>query len=180
MICLTKDLLNKGETEYSLRKKVKEGSLFLVEHGVYSDVPIPYIDEAYISKKYPGAIITGLSAFYIYNLTDHIPKKISVATEQHCFPIRREDVSQSYQDSSFFSVGKTTIKHEGNSINIYDKERLLIELIRFKERLSPEIYYEVLNSYRKIKNELDFYKINQYIKSFKNGDSILQKIKEII
>ena len=180
MIYLTKELLEKGETEYSIKKQVATGSLFLVERGVYSDEPTPYINEAYISKKYPYAIFTGLSAFYLYDLTDHIPDAFYLATEQHSFPIRRKDIIQSYQDNSIFSLGKTSLQLDGENISIYDLERLLIELIRLKEKYPPEIYYDVIASYRKIKDKLDFFKINEYAKFFRNGRALLQKIKEVI
>ena len=180
MIYTAKELIELGETEYSIRKKVSSGIFFIVERGIYSTTEVNYVDEVYISKKYPNAIITGLSAFYIYDLTDHIPDCFFLATEQHSFPIRRKDVKQSYQDSSFFEVGLTTKQISSGSIRIYDLERLLIETIRLKEKYPRELYYEVISSFRKIKNKIDYYKLNIYLKSFSNGDSLLQKIKEII
>ena len=72
------------------------------------------------------------------------------------------------------------MKYEDSEITIYDLERMLIETIRLKEKLSPELYYEVVDSFRKNKSKLDFYKINQYAKSFKNGEALLQRIKEVI
>ena len=107
MIYTTKELLELGENEYSIRNKTKNGQLFLLEHGLYSDEPKPSLDESYICKKYPNSIITGLSAFYIYELIDHIPDKFYLATEQHSFPIRREEVIQSYVDRSYFKIGMT-------------------------------------------------------------------------
>lgn len=181
MIYTAKELVEQGETEYSIRKKVSNGSLFIVERGIYStNNENQYIDEVYISKKYPNAIITGLSAFYIYDLTDHIPDYFYLSTEQHSFPIRRKDVKQSYQDSSFFEIGVTAKRIDRGDIRIYDLERLLIETIRLKEKYPRELYYEVINSFRKIKSKIDFYKLNKYLKSFSNGDSLLQKIKEVI
>lgn len=180
MVYKTKDLFENSETEYSIRNKLANGELFMVERGIYSDESDQYIDEIYISKKYTNAIFTNLSAFYIYGLTDQIPDKHYVSTSQHSFPIRRKDVSQSYQDSSFFTVGKTTIDYKGGKINIYDLERLLIELVRLKQKYAPELYYEVLNAFRGKKEQLDFYKINQYVKYFRNGQNLLQRIKEVI
>ena len=181
MIYTTKELLDIGETEYSIRNKLKNGSLKLVERGLYSSNSQDKLNsEVYVSKKYPYAIITGLSAFYIYGLTDYIPDYFYLATEQHSFPIRRSDVKQSYQDESFFEVG-VTIKHlDEGTIRIYDLERLLIELFRLKEKYPREIYYEVVNSFRKIKDRIDFYKVNQYLKSFSKSDYILTRIKETI
>ena len=181
MIYTTKELLELGETEYSIRNRLKTKTLYLLERGIYSDNPLDTADsEVFISKKYPSAIITGLSALYIYDLTDHIPDYHYLATEQHSFPIRRKDVKQSYQHHSFFSIGVTTKHIDGGNIRIYDLERLLIELFRLKEKYPREIFYEALDSFRKIREKLDFYKVNQYLKSFTNGENLLLKIKESI
>lgn len=181
MIYSTKELLQKGETEYSIRSKLDAGSLFLIERGYYATEPnFNFRDENLISKKYQSAILTGLSAFSIYGLTDYIPSHFYLATEQHSFPIRRDDVKQSYQASSFFEVGVVTKQFDGGSVRTYDLERLLIELFRLKEKYPREVYYEVVNSFRKIKDSIDFYKVNKYLKHFSNGEGILLRIKEAI
>ncbi len=180
MVYSTKDLLQNGETEYSIRNKVSKGVLFLKERGLYSDTIDFFFDEVYITKKYPYAVITGLSAFYIYYLTDHIPEFFYVATKQHSYPIKRKDIKQSYQDPSFFEIGITEKMTDVGVVRTYDLERLLIELIRLKEKYPREVYYEVLNSFRKIKHQLDFYKVNEYLKYFSNGANLELKIKEII
>lgn len=180
MIYATKDLLKKGETEYSIKKKLNSGNLYLLERGLYSDSKDIVENESSVSSRYPHAIITGLSAFYLYDLTDHIPDYYYLATEQHSFPIRKDNIKQSYQDSSFFEVGVIYKKFEDGYVRTYDLERLLIETIRLKEKYPREMYYEAINAFRNIKAKIDFYKLNQYIKSFKNGGVLLTKIKEII
>ena len=180
MIYTKKELLSKGETHYSIRCLVQNKKLYVVEHGIYSDENEPLVDEIYICKKYEHAILTGLSAFYIYDLTDQVPNAYYLATEQHSFPIRRKEVVQTYQEPEIFRIGLTQLKHGKGLINIFDLERTLIELIRFKEKYSPELYYEVVNSFRKIKNKLDFYKVNQYAKHFRNSEILIKKIKEAI
>lgn len=181
MISTTKELLELGETEYSIKKKLIDGSLFLIERGYYATSQDKnYKNEAFISKKYPFAIITGLSAFFIYGLTDHIPDCFYLATEQHSFPIRRDDIKQSYQDGAFFDVGVTNKQIDDGVVRTYDLERLLIELFRLKEKYPREVFYEVLASFRKIKDQIDFYKLNKYLRCFSNGSSLLLKIKEAI
>ena len=180
MILTTNELLKNGETEYSIRNKIRNNELFLIERGLYSDKQDYELNECYICKKYPNSIITGLSAFYLYNLTDYIPEYFYLATEQHSFPIRRKDVKQSYQEEEYFRIGLCDLKVDDGVIHIYDFERLLIELVRLKEKYPKEIYYEVVNSFRKTRDKIDFYKVNDYCKFFSNGGSILIKIKEII
>lgn len=180
MVYTTKELLENGYTEYSIRNSIKNGTLFLIERGVYSDEPHPFIDEIYMCKKYPNAILTGFSAFYYYDLTDFIPEKFYFVTEQHSFPIRRKDVVQSYQDESTLYIGANKVQYDDGFIKVYDLERTLIELIRYKDRYPPDLYYDVLNSFRKRKHELDFYKINEYAEHFRNGNSILKRIRDLI
>lgn len=105
MFLITKELIESGETEYLIRQKIANGSLFLIERGYYStDLDNKFCNEIFISKKYSFAVLTGLSAFFAYGLTDHIPEYFYLATEQHSFPIRRDDVKQSYQDKSFLML----------------------------------------------------------------------------
>lgn len=181
MIYTTKELIEKGETQYSLRQKLADHSLRLVERGIYYDEnDSPYVDETFICKKYPNVVLTGLSAFFIYGLTDVIPDYFYLATKQHSYPIKRKDIKQSYQDESIFNVGVVTKQLNNGNIKIYDLERLLIELFRLKEKYPRELYYEVLASFRKIKDQIDYYKLNQYLKYFSNGKNLLYKIKEMI
>lgn len=180
MVYTTKELLESGHTQYSIRNSVANGTLFLVERGLYSDEPHPFVDEIYMCKKYPHAILTGFSAFAFHDLTDFIPDKFYFVTEQHSFPIRRKDVVQSYQDESTIFVGADKVQYDDGFVKVYDLERTLIELIRYKDKYPPELFYDVLKSFRKRKDELDYYKLNEYLRHFKNKATILQRIKELI
>ena len=66
-------------------------------------------------------------------------------------------------------LNKAKMKIEDTDVNIYDKERMLIELIRYKSKLPYELYKEVLNNYRKIKDKLNFIKLYKYAQSFNNS-----------
>ena len=60
------------------------------------------------------------------------------------------------------------INIDGNNVNIYDRERLLIELIRKRASIPFDYYKEIIRNYRQISDELDMYKIEQYVSLFKN------------
>ena len=180
MVYSTKELYELGENDYSIKNRLKDESLFLVERGFYSTSYNTFLYEQLLTKKYPRAILTGISAFALYDLTDSIPKYLYLATLQHSFPIRRKDVKQSYQEKKYFEIGVVEKDVFDMKVRTYDLERLLIELVRLKEKYPRELYYEVLQSFRDKKHEIDFYKLNKYAKSFKNGSNLLFKIKEII
>ena len=120
------------------------------------------------SKKYPKAIITMDSAFYFYELTDVIPQKVYLATDSHARKIESENIVQLFVDGKILNEGKVTEKIEDEYVNIYDKERLLVELIRKRNQISFDYYKELISSYRESSDKLDMYKIEKYLALYKN------------
>ena len=120
------------------------------------------------------------TAFYFYNLTDIIPDKVYLATNRNSNTIKRENIIQVWVPKEKLNVGKEKIQVNGNTINIYNKERLLVELIRKRNQIPFDYYKEIINNYRKIVDTLDSYKIEQYIALYKNentlGNIILREV----
>lgn len=167
MVYSYKEILEKYGSRTNIKKALNEGILFRLKNGVYSDNDLvnPMI---VISKKYEGAIITMDSAFYYYNLTDVIPQKVHVATNRNARRINDLNVVQYYLNCNIFNQGKIQVYINGNKVNIYDKERLLIELIRKRASISFDYYKEIIDNYRRISDQLDMYKIEEYLSMFKN------------
>ena len=79
---------------------------------------------------------------------------------------------------SIYKLGKTEIVYEGVTINIYDKERLLIDLARNKNRIGYDLYKEIISNYRKITDQLDISKIEHYLQYFNNSDKIFEILQD--
>ena len=60
-------------------------------------------------------------------------------------------------------MGKTVIDINGAQINIYNKERMLVELLRNKNKLPFDYYKEIILNYRKIINTIDIALVMDYI-----------------
>ena len=60
---------------------------------------------------------------------------------------------------------------------MYDKERLLIELIRKRASIPFDYYKEIILNYRYISEELDMYKIEEYVSLFKNEVNLFDIIQ---
>ena len=65
----------------------------------------------------------------------------------------------------------------GLIVNIYDKERMLIELIRNKNKLPYDFYKDIINNYRDIIDTIEIRKIEEYLKYFKNRENIYKIIR---
>lgn len=179
MLYRTDEILKKYKTNIELEKAIKNKKIFKIDHGIYSDKKI--VDPMILfSKKYENSIITMDTAFYFYNLTDIIPDKVYLATNRNSNTIKRKNIIQVWVPKEKLNVGKEKIKVNGNTINIYNKERLLVELIRKRNQIPFDYYKEIINNYRKIVDTLDSYKIEQYIALYKSentlGNIILREV----
>ncbi len=179
MIYSGKEVLEKYGTRYNLSKALKNKEIFKLEHGIYSDKDLvnPMI---IASKKYPSAIITMDSAFYYYDLTDVIPKKTFVATNRNSNTIKDEKIIQIRVPKEILNYGKEDVIVDGEKVKMYNKERLLVELIRKRKQISFDYYKEIVSNYRKISEDLDMYKIEEYLSLYKNetniADALLREV----
>ena len=161
---------NKYST-YQLNKAIENKELFKVDNGLYSDVEFVNPLEI-ILKKYPNAIFTSDSAYYYYDLTDVIPDYFYLATKRSDSRINDKNIKQIFIHNDLFEFGKTQIEVESVKINIYDEERMLVELIRKKNLIPFDYYKEIITNYRKKIDTLDIYKIQEYISYYKNESSL--------
>ena len=179
MVYYYKELLENGFNRYQIEKKVSNGELFKIEKGIYSNEKFPS-ELSVITKKYPKAIITLNSAFFYYGLTDKIPNYYYLATDKKSRSIKNDSVKQIFTKKELLSIGLTKMTIEDVDVNIYDKERMLIELIRYKSKLPYELYKDVINNYRRIKDKLNFIKIYKYAQNFNNSYIIKTIETEVI
>lgn len=170
-----KELKNQYKTDYQIQNAVKKGLLYKIKSGIYSDKKNNHYLDIFM-KEYPKAIISGDSAYYYHNLTDVIPKQIFITTNRTSKRFNDKNINQSY--SIYYDLGKTNIDFEGVKINIYDKEKMLIELVKNKKHIPYDYYKEIIANYRRIKNKLDIYKLQEYANNYFNGERIMNLIQD--
>ena len=167
------EILKKYGSDYNIKKAICNNFIFKIEKGLYSDKKnVHYLDIIY--KKYPYAVITGESAYYYYNLTDVIPSRIILCTDRHSTRINDPKIKQIFASDDLFKVGITTIKYEGSIVNIYDKERLLIELARKKNSIPYDLYKELIMNYRELANSINMRKLQKHLSHFHNADKLFE------
>ena len=171
MLYFHKELIKKLKSDYQIQKAVSNKKYYKIEKGLYSDKEFVNPLEI-ILKKYPNAIFTSDSAYYYYDLTDVIPDYFYLATKRTDSRINDKNVKQIFIPNELFDFGKTQIEIENIIINIYNEERMLVELIRKKNIMPFDYYKELITNYRKKSDKLDIYKIQEYISYYKNESSL--------
>lgn len=163
-------------TDRKLKQALKQKQIYKIEKGVYSDKE--YESElAVISMKYPNAIFTLNSAFYYHGLTDVIPDLYFLSTPKKAKKISDKRVKQKYENSAEFNLGVIQMTYNTTKIKIYNKERMLVELIRNKNKLPFDYYKEILLNYRKIIHDLDLRTIQEYAYVLPKTNMVLETLQ---
>ena len=161
MIYSYKECLQKYNTDYEIRKVLAKGQLKKLRRGIYTDTE--YESElAVIAKTYPYAVFTMNSAFYYHGLTDTVPESYYLLTDKNATKIRDKKVRQLFDNNNSLGLGRITMKYNGTEISIFNRERMLVELIRNKNKLPFDYYKEIIASYRKLIYELDIQGVQEY------------------
>jgi predicted transcriptional regulator of viral defense system len=135
---------------YSLRDK---GIIVGVSRGLYRLASYPEHREpdlCIVSLRYPRAVICLISALAIHDLTTQIPHEINIALPRGS---RAPSITQPPVRSFLFSekayqAGIEEHKLEGVRIRVYDKEKTIIDIFRFRNKLGIDIFLEALKLYK--------------------------------
>lgn len=162
---------------YQINKAIRDGRIFKMDKGVYSDDGSESEIEV-IQMKYPRAIVSFDSAYFYYDMTDYIPDQYTLTIENHAHLVRDERVRFFFVPEEVIDVGVAMFNYDGAKIRIYDKERLLIDTARMKGRMPADQYKEVVNHYRACRDTLDASKFPEYLERFPQRDRIMRIIDE--
>lgn len=162
--------------QYRVEEAVREGRLRRLSHGIYTDGK-RHRDIEILQVRYPASVVTMLSAYYYYDLTDHIPDKCHLAVERGSSRISDPKAVGYFVPKGTGSIGVVNETLKGVPLRIYDKERLLIETIRMRTKMPYELYKEVIGNYRRIVGELYPAKMEDYLESFPKRQAIFNVIK---
>ncbi len=168
---------NQFSNTYQMQQAIKNKRLFRIERGIYADHQnVPEL--AIIQKKYPKAVFTMDSAFYYHGLTTTIPDLYHIATPAKAARLKDPRIKQFFVPEKIFSLGLTEQKQDGTTIRLYDKERMLIELLRYKTSLPYDYYKEILRHYREHIEALDIERVQEYADIFPKSAAIWKRLDE--
>ena len=176
MIYSYKECLKISGSNYLLRKALSEGTIYKLKNGLYSDRKTVKDIEIFL-KKYKNIVFTMESALYYLGISDVVPDKYVIATDKDSTKIKDNDIKQYFVNGGLSKVGLITINHNGVNLPVYNKERMLIEVIRYKNKLTFDYYKEVIGYYRAHIDELDIPLVLEYLEEFPKKKLITKTIQ---
>jgi predicted transcriptional regulator of viral defense system len=181
----TKELKEAGFHTRNIAELLKRGEIVRVKPGLYklpnfgdSDYLTSFLD---VTTAIPKGIICLISAASYYELTTSNPSEIFVAIPLAEKPPKIEypPIRVFYWSERNYFVGITEIETEKGSIKIYDIEKTICDLFRYRDKLGEDIAIEALKNYLRQKS-FDLIKLKNYSERMRIKTVIQPYIKAII
>jgi len=163
-----KDLREEGFQTRDIAMLVKEGTIEKVKSGVYKIADYGFFEDKNVSlltvcNAIPNAVICLISALDYHGLTLFNPSEIYYAIPNSAKPkkIIYPPVNPYYFRDRFYKAGIEHIKTKYGEIRIYNKEKTVCDMFRYRNKLGEDIAYEGLKNYLKLKGA-DLLKLKEY------------------
>lgn len=140
-----------GLTYRNIQGLVKAGVLDHVKSGYYSMNYKEKPQEEIILGLFPDGILCMDTALYYYGYIDNRPFEWSIAisknTSKSRFRMDYPVVKPYYTEPEVLELGVTKIPFAGSEIQIYEKERLICDCLKYEERIDREDMKKALLGY---------------------------------
>lgn len=165
-------LLKNGEIE-----KVKPG-LYKVPNYEGYNYQTSFLD---VVKGVPKGIICLMSAVSYYELSTVNPTEVYIAIPLAEKPPKIEypPIRVFYWPERNYNLGIEEIKTKNGIIKIYDKEKTICDLFRYRDKLGEDIAFEALKNYLQLKT-FNLNKLREYSEKMRIKTIISPYIKAIL
>lgn len=151
-IAKSADFVAAGMRSADIVHLCNNGFLERVRHGYYRLADTQDIsEEQLISTLIPKGIVCVESALFHYGYSDFAPRKWSIAIPRSMSRTKLEvdelPLQAYYMQPELYELGKTTDDFNGVILPIYDQERTICDLFKYRSRLDNEMFSKALNAY---------------------------------
>lgn len=181
-----KQLRDAGFQTRDIKRLVDAGKLEKVKSGLYKmwdfidgEIVNPsFID---VCKASPSSVICLLSALDYHDLSTINPSCIYASIPKSKKPplIIYPPTKFYYWEKSIYETGMMKIKTKSGTVKIYDKEKTICDLFRYRNKLGEDIALEALKNYLRL-TDFNLNKLSEYAKRLRIKTIITPYIKAIL
>ena len=125
-------------------EKVRYGYYQWVDHGNFSEVNT-------VIRLFPDAVLCMDTALRYYGYSDRTPAEWHLAVSKDSgksrFKIDYPFVKPHYIEPFVLELGLTAGEMDGCKIRIYDKDRLICDCLRYRNKMDREIFNKAIQNY---------------------------------
>lgn len=150
----TKQLEAENVFYRQIRQLIQDGYVEKVRYGYYQWVNIDDFSEAgTIGRLFPDAVLCMDTALNYYAYSDRTPAVWHLAVSKDSgksrFRIDYPFVKPYYIEPTLLELGLTSGEIDGHSVRIYDKERVICDCLRYRNKMDKEIFNKAIQNYIK-------------------------------
>lgn len=138
---------------YPQREKlIADGYVEKIRRGYYQWInPDDFSEVGTVIRLFPDAILCMDTALRYYGYSDRTPGDWHLAVSKDSgksrFKIDYPFVKPYYVEPAVLELGLTTGTMDGHAIRIYDKERLICDCLRYRNKMDKEIFNKSIQKY---------------------------------
>ncbi len=148
----TKQLQAENVLYRLLQKLIRQGCVEKVRYGYYQWANRNDFSEVgTVIRLFPDAILCMDTALRHYGYSDRTPADWHLAVSKDSgksrFKIDYPFVKPYYVEPSFLELGLTTGEIDGHKVRIYDKDRLICDCLRYRNKMDRETFNKAIQKY---------------------------------
>ena len=138
---------------YPQREKlIADGYVEKIRRGYYQWIdPDDFSEVRTVIHLFPDAILCMDTALRYYGYSDRTPSNWHLAVSKDSgksrFKIDYPFVKPYYVEPAVLELGMTTGTMDGHAIRIYDKDRLICDCLRYRNKMDKEIFNKAIQKY---------------------------------
>ena len=125
-------------------EKVRYGYYQWIDHDDFSEVGT-------VTRLFPDAILCMDTALRYYEYSDRTPGDWHLAVSKNSnksrFKIDYPFVKPYFVEPSVLELGLTAGEMDGHSIRIYDKDRIICDCLRYRNKMDKEVFNKAIQNY---------------------------------
>lgn len=156
-ILKTNQLKESGFSDREIKKLLINGRINKIKRGYYEIKNNIYSEDVIIAKLFPEAIIYLESALFQYKYIDRVPFETQIAVnknnEKSKYKINYPLIKIFYIEPKILQIGIDFYEKMGMKIKIFDRDKTICDVIRYRNKIDTEIFRKSIKSYINDKNK---------------------------
>lgn len=158
---------------------VESGELVRIKNGYYTDRIDRFSEEELIARLFPDARLCMESALYAYGYLEQKPYGWHLAVDKNTsksrFKMDYPKVIPYYTEAEALALGSTTIELNGLTFQIYDRERMICDCLKYEGKLEHDVFKAAIQAYIKDEDK-DISSLMEYARARK----VVSKVQSMI
>lgn len=130
---------------------VQSGDLVRIKNGYYTDRMDRFTEEELVARLFRDARLCMESALYAYGYISQKPYGWHLAVDKNTsksrFKMDYPKIIPYYTEPEALELGSTGITMSGQQFQIYDRDRVICDCLKYEGKLDREVFKQALQSY---------------------------------